>query len=89
MAAVIDSGVEWSTARSESMPRLVDWPDLGEMSSHVLVCPVCGHHVTVFIDTFAGHQHYIEDCPLCLRAIELDIDVREYSVKSVEVVRPY
>lgn len=89
MAAVLDSAVEWSTARNQRMPELVDWPDLGEVSSFILVCPVCAHHVTVFIDTFAGHQHYIEDCPLCCRAIELDISVAEYVVSSVSAVRPF
>jgi len=45
--------------------------------------------VTVYVDTFAGDQRYVEDCPLCCRAIELRVHVREYRVESVQVERPF
>jgi hypothetical protein len=79
----------WSEVEPRPMPRVMDWPNLGHKAPHVLMCPVCGHHVTVFVDTFAGDQRYVEDCPLCCRSIELRVHVSEYRVESVEADRPY
>lgn len=33
-------------------------------------CPYCGERITVFVDTSAGTQEYVEDCQVCCRPIE-------------------
>lgn len=36
-------------------------------------CPYCGERITVFIDTSAGAQRYVEDCQVCCRPIEIAV----------------
>jgi endogenous inhibitor of DNA gyrase (YacG/DUF329 family) len=68
----------------EGIPQLVDWPNLGEPVPRVVVCPHCGHHVTLFIDAAggSGHQDLVEDCPLCCRPVELHVDMRDFLVED-------
>lgn len=35
-------------------------------------CPYCGEPITLSIDLSAGAQHYVEDCQVCCRPIEID-----------------
>lgn len=71
------------------LPRVLDGWNLGEAAAQSVICPSCGHHAIVFVDTFAGDQSYVEDCSVCCRAIELRIQVREYQVRSVQAERPF
>lgn len=41
-----------------------------ENSARDVDCPYCGERITVFIDTSAGPQQYVEDCQVCCRPIE-------------------
>ncbi len=88
-SAVQGSVSGWAEVQVKPMPRFTDCPRLGETVPHTVMCPVCGHHVTVRVDVFSGNQSYFEDCPLCCRSIELKISVREYRVTNVEVERPF
>lgn len=36
-------------------------------------CPYCGERVELMIDASDGLQHYIEDCPVCCRAMEVSV----------------
>lgn len=38
-------------------------------------CPYCGEAFTTLLDTSAGDQQYIEDCPVCCQPIEFDLQV--------------
>jgi hypothetical protein len=38
-------------------------------------CPYCGESIELIIDDSVDHQHYIEDCSVCCRPIEVDITV--------------
>ncbi|MBT8116907.1 MAG: CPXCG motif-containing cysteine-rich protein [Gammaproteobacteria bacterium] len=44
------------------------------MLTHV-DCPYCGEAFDTEVDTSAGSQDYIEDCPVCCRPIEFHLDV--------------
>ncbi|MBT8117798.1 MAG: CPXCG motif-containing cysteine-rich protein [Gammaproteobacteria bacterium] len=44
------------------------------MLTHV-DCPYCGEHFETNVDTSAGSQDYIEDCPVCCRPIEFHLAV--------------
>ena len=43
------------------------------MLAHV-DCPYCGEVFDTPVDTSAGSQHYIEDCPVCCRPIEFRLE---------------
>jgi len=38
-------------------------------------CPYCGESFAADIDTSAGNQDYIEDCPVCCRPIEFHQEI--------------
>lgn len=44
------------------------------MLTHV-DCPYCGEPFDTEVDTSAGSQDYIEDCPVCCRPIEFHLGV--------------
>ena len=85
----ISRPVDQAGSSQLSLPRVLDSWNLGEAKAQDVVCPSCGHHVTVFVDTFAGSQSYVEDCSMCCHAIELKIEVHEYQVESVRTIRPF
>lgn len=37
-------------------------------------CPYCGEAFTTDVDTSGGSQDYIEDCPVCCRPIEFQLE---------------
>ncbi len=41
-----------------------------------LSCPYCGEPITLQIDGSAGDQHYIEDCSVCCRPIEVGVSLQ-------------
>ncbi len=38
-----------------------------------ITCPFCGERFEALVDTSAGSQAYVEDCPVCCRPIELHL----------------
>jgi transcription elongation factor Elf1 len=38
-------------------------------------CPYCGESFSTQIDLSAGSQHYVEDCAVCCRPIEIALRV--------------
>ncbi len=38
-----------------------------------LTCPYCGDPFETTVDSSAGAQDYIEDCPVCCRPIEISV----------------
>lgn len=45
-------------------------------------CPYCGEWITFWIDLGGGSvQHYIEDCSICCRPIEVFASVGEDTVE--------
>ncbi|EGV30070.1 hypothetical protein ThidrDRAFT_2991 [Thiorhodococcus drewsii AZ1] len=38
-------------------------------------CPYCGEDFDTLVDSSAGSQHYIEDCPVCCHPIEFQAEV--------------
>jgi hypothetical protein len=48
----------------------------GEQTSFTTVqCPYCGEPFETTIDTSAGSTAYIEDCQVCCRPIEMNLEV--------------
>jgi hypothetical protein len=38
-------------------------------------CPYCGESLEVLVDCSAGSQHYVEDCQVCCRPMELRVTI--------------
>lgn len=36
-------------------------------------CPYCGEWIELTIDRSVGEQHYVEDCSVCCRPIEISL----------------
>jgi hypothetical protein len=52
----------------------------------VVDCPTCGEPVALEVDTTAGdEQSYVEDCPVCCRAMDVFAVCRAGEVLSVSV----
>lgn len=49
-------------------------------------CPTCGQPAAVEVDTTAGdEQSYVEDCPVCCRAMDVFVVCRAGEVMSISV----
>jgi hypothetical protein len=40
-----------------------------------ILCPYCGESYETVVDLSAGSQHYVEDCAVCCRPIEIALKV--------------
>ena len=38
-------------------------------------CPYCGEPIELLVDASAGSSSYIEDCQVCCRPIQVDVEV--------------
>jgi hypothetical protein len=58
------------------------------MDEVTISCPYCGESFTILVDCSTGSHHYIEDCQVCCRPMELFIkaDVAG-NLDSVEIKR--
>lgn len=56
--------------------------DTEEVQSH---CPYCGEAISLLIDLSAGSQHYIEDCQVCCRPIEVTLHKTADDFPQVEL----
>lgn len=45
------------------------------LESIATLCPYCGETIDLIIDCSIPQQQYIEDCSVCCRPIELDVEV--------------
>ncbi|MEO8672214.1 MAG: CPXCG motif-containing cysteine-rich protein [Tahibacter sp.] len=43
----------------------------------VLDCPYCGESFETGVDLSGGSQHYVEDCAICCRPIEVRLRVSD------------
>ncbi len=40
-----------------------------------IYCPYCGESIEVVVDASLAQQHYVEDCSVCCRPMELSVSV--------------
>ena len=50
-------------------------------------CPFCGETITVFVDPSVPRQSYIEDCSVCCRPIQFEVNCEDNAVVSIEIGR--
>ena len=46
----------------------------GQLQETDISCPYCGETISILVDESVGAQHYIEDCQVCCRPIEVHVD---------------
>jgi hypothetical protein len=52
----------------------------------IVDCPSCGEPAALEVDTTAGdEQSYVEDCPVCCRAMDVYVVCRDAEVQSISV----
>lgn len=39
-----------------------------------LTCPYCGESIELVVDGSAGDAAYVEDCPVCCRPMQVDVE---------------
>ena len=52
-----------------------------DLKQKTIVCPHCGHHLHITLDTTCGDQDYYEECPSCCSDIHLNMHIDEYRQK--------
>lgn len=48
-------------------------------------CPFCAEPITILIDTSAGSQDYIEDCQVCCRPMQIQLEVDDDDIASLRI----
>jgi len=51
------------------------------LSAHTVRCPYCGEPLELVVDASAGAQRYVEDCAVCCRPIQVELDVDAEDVR--------
>jgi sarcosine oxidase delta subunit len=39
-----------------------------------ITCPYCGEPIELVVDDSAGDASYVEDCPVCCRPIQVEVE---------------
>lgn len=42
-----------------------------------VMCPYCGEPIELLVDASVESQHYVEDCAVCCRPIEVTVTIEE------------
>lgn len=50
-----------------------------------VLCPYCGESISVLIDCSVDSQRYIEDCQVCCRPINFDVQMNDEDTPIVRV----
>jgi hypothetical protein len=48
---------------------------MNELQQHSINCPYCGENIEVDVDCSEPSQSYIEDCSVCCRPININIEI--------------
>jgi hypothetical protein len=48
-------------------------------------CPYCGETIEVVVDCSVENQHYIEDCQVCCRPMNLAVAIDSEGIPAIEV----
>jgi len=51
--------------------------------AHRYHCPYCGESIETLLDTSQGNLHTVEDCSVCCRPVELQIDLDASKVRKL------
>jgi hypothetical protein len=48
---------------------------LNLLQENIISCPYCGELITILVDGSLEEQHYIEDCQVCCRPINIRVNI--------------
>lgn len=59
------------------------------MEEHFFQCPYCWENISMLIDTSVSHQSYIEDCEVCCRPIQVNVqsidnDITNFVAEAIQ-----
>ena len=54
------------------------------MYEHFFQCPYCWENISMLIDTSVSAQSYIEDCEVCCRPININVQCYDNEVAGFE-----
>ncbi|WP_130617505.1 CPXCG motif-containing cysteine-rich protein [Dyella amyloliquefaciens] len=53
------------------------------LDAALIHCPYCGEPIEVLVDSSVESQHYIEDCQVCCRPMQISVEVDEEGTPHV------
>ena len=59
---------------------------MGGLAEVKIYCPYCGETLGILVDCSEGEQHYIEDCQVCCRPIEMHVHFDERGEPVVQAL---
>jgi len=62
---------------------------IGELLEVSVQCPYCWERFGLLVDTSVAEQEYVEDCEVCCRPIDFNIEVDENGAAQVEARSQY
>ncbi|MDG2353800.1 MAG: CPXCG motif-containing cysteine-rich protein [Gammaproteobacteria bacterium] len=48
---------------------------MNELQQHSIDCPYCGEVIEIDVDCSETNQSYIEDCSVCCRPININVEI--------------
>ena len=48
---------------------------MNKLQTHAIDCPYCGENIEVDVDCSEPSQSYIEDCSVCCRPININVEI--------------
>jgi hypothetical protein len=58
---------------------------LNQVIEKSVQCPYCWERFTILIDASIEQQEYVEDCEVCCRPIDFDVQLDELDRLSIQV----
>ncbi len=52
-----------------------------------VICPHCGEEYSTMVDTTQGSHETIEDCPVCCRPIQVNVECEPGELLSIDASR--
>jgi predicted Fe-S protein YdhL (DUF1289 family) len=69
----------------EQLPLIIGPVSTNKIDVHTVTCPYCGESINLLVDCSVSDQHYIEDCQVCCRPINVDVTVDYDGISFVNV----
>ncbi|MCG8477291.1 MAG: CPXCG motif-containing cysteine-rich protein [Cytophagales bacterium] len=54
------------------------------MEEYFYKCPCCWQQVSILVDKSVEKQSFVEDCELCCRPLQFDIEVKSGKISAFE-----
>jgi len=48
---------------------------MNKLQTHTIDCPYCGENIEIDVDCSEPSQSYIEDCSVCCRPININVEI--------------